>query len=86
VLENPERTLRLLCDAVGVEFSKSMLSWPAGLRETDGLWAKYWYTEVAKSTSFQPYHATNYEVPERLREIYERCRECYERLYQYRLR
>jgi hypothetical protein len=63
-----------------------MLSWQAGLRETDGLWAKHWYTEVAKSTSFQPYRPGDHEVPERLREIYERCRECYERLYQYRLR
>ena len=55
VLENPERTLRLLCDAVGVEFSDSMLSWPPGLRDTDGIWAKYWYGEVARSTSFEPY-------------------------------
>ena len=48
VLENPERVLRLLCQAVGVEFIRSMLSWPPGLRETDGIWAKYWYGEVAK--------------------------------------
>jgi hypothetical protein len=85
VLEDPERLLRLLCDAVGVEFSKSMLSWPPGLRATDGIWAKHWYTEVAKSTSFQPYRPTRDEVPQRFRETYERCCECYERLYQYRL-
>jgi hypothetical protein len=85
VLENPERTLRLLCDAVGVDFNKSMLSWPSGLRETDGIWARHWYTEVAKTTSFQPYHPTDRQVPERLREIYERCLNCYEKLYQHRL-
>jgi hypothetical protein len=85
VLENPERALRLLCEAVGVEFSKSMLSWPPGLRETDGIWARHWYGEVAKSTSFQPYHRTVSEVPVRLREIYQQCCECYQRLYQYRL-
>jgi sulfotransferase family protein len=85
VLENPERILRLLCNAVGVEFSKSMLSWPPGLRETDGLWARHWYTEVAKTTSFQPYRPTHDEVPERFRETYEHSRDCYERLYQYRL-
>ncbi|PYK48674.1 MAG: sulfotransferase family protein [Verrucomicrobia bacterium] len=62
VLENPERMLRLLSSAVGVEFSKSMLSWRPGLHETDGLWAKYWYTEVAKTTSFQPYRPTQDEV------------------------
>jgi hypothetical protein len=77
--------LRLLCEAVGVEFNKSMLSWPAGLRATDGNWARYWYAEVAKTTSFQPYRPSLGEVPERLRETYERCRECYRQLYEYRL-
>jgi hypothetical protein len=85
VLENPERMLRLFCDAVGLEFDQAMLSWPAGLREADGIWAKHWYAEVAESTSFQPYRPKNESVPERLREIHDRCRECYERLYQYRL-
>jgi hypothetical protein len=85
VLQNPERMLRLLCAAVGVEFDKAMLSWPPGLRETDGIWAKYWYGEVARSTSFQPYRPKNEPLPDRLREIYEQCRECYERLYEYRL-
>ena len=85
VLQNPERTLRLLCKAVGVDFSKSMLSWPSGLRETDGIWAKHWYGEVAKTTSFQPYRPNHNEVPQNLRELYERCRECYEELYPHRL-
>ncbi len=68
VLENPNRTLGLLCDAMGVEFSESMLSWPSGLRSTDGIWAKHWYGEVARSTGFQPYRAKHNEVPARLRE------------------
>jgi len=86
VLQNPERTLRLLCEAVGVEFSKSMLSWAPGLRDTDGIWAKHWYGEVAKTTSFQPYRPTDSKVPERLRKIYERCCESYKLLYEHRLR
>lgn len=86
VLENPERMLRLLCESVGVEFSESMLFWPAGLRETDGIWAKYWYGEVAKSTSFAPYHLKRAEIPTHLSEIHNRCRKCYERLYEHRLR
>jgi Sulfotransferase domain len=85
VLQNPERILRLLCDAIGVEFNQAMLSWPPGLRDTDGIWAKYWYDEVAISTSFQPYRPKNEPVPERLREIHDRCRECYDRLYRHRL-
>ena len=85
VLENPELTLRLLCDAVGVEFRESMLSWAPGVRETDGIWAKYWYSEVARSTSFRPYRKRDHDVPERFGAIHERCRECYDRLYQHRL-
>jgi hypothetical protein len=85
VLENPARTLRLLCEAVGVEFTDSMLSWPSGFRETDGVWAKHWYGEVAKTTSFQPYRPRHYELPESLRELCERCRDCYEKLHQHRL-
>ena len=86
VLRNPERALRLLCEAIGVEFSKSMLSWPPGSRDTDGIWAKHWYGEVAKTTSFQPYHPSDHKMPAILHEIYDRCRECYQKLYEYRLR
>jgi hypothetical protein len=86
VLENPRRILELLCDAVGVEFSEAMLSWPPGLRETDGIWAKHWYGEVATSTTFRKPSARDPEpVPERLRDVYEKSRGAYERLYQHRL-
>src|SRR6266404_4128982 len=85
VLQNPERTLRLLCGAIAVPFDKSMLSWPPGLCETDGVWAKHWYDAVAKSTSFEPYQPREGNVPSSLRDVYERCRECYEQLYQHRL-
>jgi hypothetical protein len=85
VLENPERILRLLCEAVGVEFSDSMLSWPLGLRETDGVWANHWYGEVAKTGSFQPYHSSDAKVPAHLEAVHDSCHECYERLYEYRL-
>jgi sulfotransferase family protein len=86
VLEDPERTLALLCDAIGIEFNKSMLSWPPGLRDTDGVWARYWYGEVAKTSSFQPYRPADAKVPAYLGAIHDRCRECYERLFEYRLR
>jgi hypothetical protein len=85
VLEHPERTLRILCDAIGVSFDVAMLSWPPGLRDSDGIWAKYWYDEVARSTSFQPYKSREGNVPDRLREIYERCQDCYDRLYKHRI-
>ena len=85
VLEDPRKTLCLLCDAIRIEFDEAMLSWPPGGRDTDGVWAKHWYGTVARSTSFAPYKPKNEPVPERLRDVYEKCREWYERLYQHRL-
>jgi hypothetical protein len=85
VLQDPKRMLSLLCRAVGAEFDEAMLSWPPGLRDTDGVWAKYWYTEVARSTSFQPYRSKNDPVPARLIDLCEGCRGYYEELYQHRL-
>ena len=86
VLEDPRRILTLLCEAVGVEFSEAMLSWPPGLRETDGVWAKHWYTEVATSTGFRARPATRAELPEQVGPVYEQCLAIYERLREFRLR
>lgn len=86
VLRDPERMLRLLCDEISIEFSNAMLSWPPGPRDTDGIWAKYWYAEVERSTGFQPYRERKIEVPDSLREIEHRCRKAYEQLYALRLR
>lgn len=86
LLENPERLLRLLCQRVRVEFDPAMLEWPQGPRDTDGIWGKYWYAGVNRSTSFQPYKPRDGNVPVRLRKIYEQCLGCYERLYHYRIK
>jgi hypothetical protein len=87
VLENPAKTLRSLCEAIGVEFTDAMLSWEPGLRETDGIWAKHWYGEVATSTGFRgPPQKDPEPVPQRLRSIHDRARQYYERLYDHRLR
>lgn len=86
VLENPEKILRLVCDAVGVDFTEAMLSWAPGLRETDGIWAKHWYHEVATSTGFRKAAPGKIAaVPERLKMIHDKARESYERLYEHRL-
>ncbi|MFN2475446.1 MAG: HAD family hydrolase, partial [Chthoniobacterales bacterium] len=85
VLRDPRRTLQLLCEAVGVQFTDAMLSWPAGPRPTDGVWAKYWYAEVEQSTGFQPYREHLSEVSPRLREVHQRCRAVYDRLHALRL-
>lgn len=85
VLENPRGVLKALCQAVDVPFSDAMLSWPPGQRDTDGVWAKYWYKEVEASTSFQPYRPKNDLVPQRLQGLLHECEHYYRTLYQYRL-
>lgn len=85
VQNDPGRTLGLLCQALGVEFSEAMLSWPPGLRATDGIWAKHWYAEVEKSTGFRPAPQREIEVPAQLRDIHTKCAQVYERLYRHRL-
>jgi len=86
VLEDPRGMLTRLCDAVGVEFTEAMLSWKAGRRETDGVWAKYWYDAVEKSTGFQPYKPKGEQVPAEMTDLLARCVACYEELYELRLR
>jgi Sulfotransferase domain len=85
VLENPRRILERLCQKIGISFTEEMLSWPPGLRATDGIWAKHWYTEVERSTSFRAYAPHTSEVPGHLRAVHDECRAIYERLYQHRL-
>jgi Sulfotransferase domain len=85
VLRDPPRLLRLLCEAVNVPFTEAMLSWPAGPRDTDGVWAKYWYSAVLKSTTFESYRPKQDTVPEHLNPILARAEELYMQLYQHRL-
>ncbi|MCM2312211.1 MAG: hypothetical protein NDI84_12495 [Steroidobacteraceae bacterium] len=87
LLAAPEAMLRVLCAALGVNFSASMLSWPPGRRDTDGVWAKHWYERVERSTGFEPAEAAI--VPKldgRLAELEAQCRPLYEKLYVHRLR
>lgn len=86
VLENPREILSQLCHVVGIEFTDSMLSWPPGLRSTDGVWAKYWYQEVQTSTGFRPYRSRSQPVPENLQPLLKSCQDLYQQLYSHRLK
>jgi hypothetical protein len=85
VLEDPRGTLTLLCDRLGVPFDEAMLRWPPGRRATDGVWAKYWYDAVERSTSFGPYRPKDEPVPDRLRGLLDHCREIYDELHRERI-
>jgi hypothetical protein len=85
VLRQPRAMLEALCDALGVPFDPSMLSWPAGPRPTDGVWARHWYDGVWKSTGFGPYREPADDLPAALEPLARECRPFYEEMYGARL-
>lgn len=50
IRQDPETMLQILCDAIGLDFDPAMLSWLAGPRADDGIWASHWYNAVHQST------------------------------------
>jgi len=85
ILMQPKKMLTSLCERLGVAFDEAMLSWAPGIRETDGVWARYWYDAVAKTTTFGEYKSKGEEVPRRCTELLAKCEALYERLYSQRL-
>lgn len=83
VLIDPPRTLRKLCNSIGISFDEAMLSWEKGPRPEDGVWAKYWYQNVHQSTGFKPYQPKTEPFPEELKPLLEKCRPIYEKLAEY---
>ena len=85
-LLDPEAMLRLLCARLDIEFMPQMLSWPAGRRDSDGVWGRYWYDSVWNSTGFAPWREKEYRLDKNGRDIATRARPFYDKLYQHRLR
>ena len=69
LLLDPPGQLRQLCAALDLPFYDSMLAWEAGPRPEDGVWAKYWYANVHRSTGFLPYREKTYTLPPALERI-----------------
>lgn len=85
VLENPRGVLSALCDALDLPFDEAMLSWEPGRRDTDGVWAKHWYSAVEKSSGFAPYEHKADAVPAHLADVLDECHQIYDRLYEHRI-
>jgi hypothetical protein len=84
-LRDPEGYLRWLCAYIEVDFTPAMLHWPAGPRESDGVWAPYWYRAVRDSTGFEPYRPREVELGGAALEAAERSQPDYERLHAVRV-
>lgn len=80
ILCNPEEELRHICEFVGIDFQQGMLSWEAGPKEYDGIWAPHWYHSVWQSEGFGEPPGELPEVPSHLQELLEESMPYYDRL------
>jgi hypothetical protein len=80
VLADPRRELGRLCAHAGVAFHEEMLAWPAGPRDSDGVWARHWYAAVEKSTGFQPPPRDSVEVPAGYAQVHAEAERIYDRI------
>ena len=80
LLQQPKAMLEKLCRQLGIPFYSEMLSWSAGPRETDGIWAPHWYASVEASTGFAPWRHKDEQVPTELESMCVECEEIYAQL------
>jgi hypothetical protein len=86
ILRDPRAALEALCDALGIAFTEAMLSWPPGPRDTDGVWAPYWYESVWQSTGFGPYRQpAGDDLSPELASLAAQCEPFYQELAAHRL-
>jgi sulfotransferase family protein len=88
LLADPPAVLAALCQALGVPFDASMLAWPPGPRDSDGVWAPYWYDSVRSSTGFvpkTPCQPSAVPLPARLEPLAGQCQPYFDRLHRYRI-
>ena len=86
VLKAPAVVLAVLCARLGIPFSERMLHWPAGPRDSDGVWAPHWYQAVERSTGFEPYRAREPALSPSQARLVEHCRPHYARIAAHRLK
>ena len=82
----PKAALKLLCRALNVPFAESMLTWPEGPRESDGIWASHWYDSVWRTTGFAPPSDRKAELTSPLKALADQARPLYDKLAQHQLK
>ena len=86
ILKSPEKVLRKLCDALDIPFYNEMLSWPAGAKKEDGVWAKYWYKNVHQTTGFEKQSTSERLLLTYLEPLYLESNVYYEKLFKYSIK
>ncbi len=86
LLTDPKCVLSKLCDQLKIPFEETMLNWEPGPIPEDGVWAKYWYKNVHRSTGFKPYQPKEDDFPKHLKELYNICKPIYDKLLAYTIK
>ncbi len=82
---DPAGMLTRLCAALGLDFDPAMLSWPAGPKPWDGVWAPHWYGAVHRSTGFAGAEGPLPDLPTGYARLAGAALPYYERLAEYRM-
>ena len=85
LLADPAGVLGALCRALEVPWDPAMLSWPAGPRDSDGVWAPHWYASVWRSTGWGPPRPDAVDLPGGLLSLAAAAEPYYRHLHRHRL-
>ena len=83
LLGNPESFLHSLCDRLDIKPDPSMLSWAAGPKPEDGVWAPFWYQNVHSSTGFDRGLSSRRTVPSNLVPVLDEAIGLFDRLIEF---
>ena len=81
LLKNPKKILTVLCNKLDISYSNKMLKWSKGPKKADGIWAKYWYKNVHKSSGFNNYEIKNIKLNSKNKKLAQDCEKYYNFLF-----
>ena len=89
MLENPHHIVKIWCEAIGIPFIESALSWTPGARDEVSWWdGGSFHENLRNSDGLKPQVRRYVEIdqlPDRVKDIYQRVLPHYQYLYQHRL-
>ena len=80
LLADPPGVLAELCRRLDVPFDPAMLSWPAGPKPEDGVWAPHWYDAVHRSTGWDRWRPKDDRLLPELEAVLSQAQPLYRRL------
>jgi len=81
LLKDPTKVLNLICAELNIPFDSAMIKWSAGARKEDGVWAKYWYENVHRSTGWEKQRKKDRILPEHLVQLCGEANVYYEKMF-----